>query len=160
MRSFFAPFFFVPNERTSVTVTEDERPQGTATEAATRTENSCSDHCPFLPSSCPVWYANLVHFIERNSSLIVFFVNYWYYWFIVVLKGVANSIPNTANANNTMPPWAWIGGSNEVDKLPSYGTMGVASPLNYPGARILSTMATDRKGNLFLFGGVNTDNCQ
>jgi len=60
--------------------------------------------------------------------------------------------------------WTWEGGSS-VDLQPSrargvggtYGTMGVASPSNYPGSRNSATSWTDGQGNFWLFGGEGFD---
>ena len=49
--------------------------------------------------------------------------------------------------------WTWIAGSNTVSQPGSYGTKGVASPSNAPGARHGSVWWTDASGSLWLFGG-------
>lgn len=49
--------------------------------------------------------------------------------------------------------WQWMKGSPTAALFGSYGTMGVASPDNYPGARYGATSWTDHAGNLWLFGG-------
>ena len=48
--------------------------------------------------------------------------------------------------------WTWIGGSQGIS-LGTYGTMGTASPTNFPGSRTRSTVWTDNSGRLWVFGG-------
>jgi N-acetylneuraminic acid mutarotase len=55
--------------------------------------------------------------------------------------------------NPTAKTWTWVSGSNTTDALPVYGTLGVASTSNVPGARMGSVSWTDGSGNLWLFGG-------
>ncbi len=47
----------------------------------------------------------------------------------------------------------WVSGSNTTDQAGVYGTKGVPSPSNVPGARDRSVSWTDTDGNLWLFGG-------
>ena len=49
--------------------------------------------------------------------------------------------------------WMWVNGDNAMNIRPSYGTKGIASTLNNPGARDFSVGSTDELGNLVLFGG-------
>ena len=49
--------------------------------------------------------------------------------------------------------WTWVSGSSSQDQSGSYGTRGVASPSNVPGARYDSVSWLDPRGNLWLFGG-------
>jgi N-acetylneuraminic acid mutarotase len=50
--------------------------------------------------------------------------------------------------------WTWVGGSNVYNVLGVYGTQGVASAANVPGARVNAASWTDANGNFWLFGGV------
>ncbi len=50
-------------------------------------------------------------------------------------------------------PWTWMKGDNTVNQFGTYGTQGVASVNNKPGARNNSTTWRDTTGNLWLFGG-------
>jgi len=50
--------------------------------------------------------------------------------------------------------WTWIAGS-QAAAAPVYGTKGQAASTNTPGARSVAAMASDSKGNLWLFGGVH-----
>ena len=49
--------------------------------------------------------------------------------------------------------WTWVSGSNAIDANGIYGTLGVPSTGNVPGAREGSVAWTDKSGNLWLFGG-------
>jgi N-acetylneuraminic acid mutarotase len=53
--------------------------------------------------------------------------------------------------------WAWISGSASVSQIGLYGTEGVPSPNNVPGARSGSPAFTDAAGGLWLFGGYGMD---
>lgn len=50
-------------------------------------------------------------------------------------------------------PWTWVKGDNIVDQPGIYGTLGVTTSSNKPGARVFSTTWKDSNGNLWLFGG-------
>jgi N-acetylneuraminic acid mutarotase len=56
--------------------------------------------------------------------------------------------------------WTWVTGSNLVQAFSVYGTLGVASPTNVPGARDIGATWTDNNGNFWLFGGVGADSHQ
>lgn len=51
--------------------------------------------------------------------------------------------------------WTWISGSNTVNQAGVYGTKGVASSRNVPGARLSSLIWADGEGKLWLYGGSN-----
>jgi len=53
--------------------------------------------------------------------------------------------------------WTWVSGANTIDQKGAYGTKGVASSSNVPGARDSSVHWTDASGNLWLFGGYGLD---
>ena len=55
--------------------------------------------------------------------------------------------PSTANQ------WTWEGGSSATGASGVYGTVGVPSSGNVPGARDSSVSWTDSSGNFWLFGG-------
>jgi N-acetylneuraminic acid mutarotase len=61
----------------------------------------------------------------------------------------ASPTPNPIASN----VWTWVGGSNSVNAQGFYGTQGVASASNVPGARFQSMRWIDVSGNLWLFGG-------
>jgi len=53
--------------------------------------------------------------------------------------------------------WIWVGGSNGYNQAGNYGTQGVASPSNIPGARFAAVSWKDATGNFWLFGGTGLD---
>jgi len=53
--------------------------------------------------------------------------------------------------------WTWVGGANTTDAAGTYGTLGIGSTANVPGARFWATSWTDNTGNLWLFGGQGRD---
>jgi hypothetical protein len=53
--------------------------------------------------------------------------------------------------------WTWVGGSSSTNQPGTYGTLGVASASNVPGARQQAASWTDTSGNLWLFGGDGLD---
>jgi N-acetylneuraminic acid mutarotase len=53
--------------------------------------------------------------------------------------------------------WTWIGGSNTVNQVGTYGTQGTANPANIPGARSNAVGWSDAAGNVWLFGGYGID---
>jgi N-acetylneuraminic acid mutarotase len=53
--------------------------------------------------------------------------------------------------------WTWMSGGNSVDQPGVYGTKGVTSVANVPGAREAAVAWTDTSGNLWLFGGGGYD---
>jgi N-acetylneuraminic acid mutarotase len=55
--------------------------------------------------------------------------------------------------NPTTNQWTWVRGSNAPNQIGTYGTQGVASPSNEPGAREFTMFWTDASGNFWLFGG-------
>jgi N-acetylneuraminic acid mutarotase len=56
--------------------------------------------------------------------------------------------------NQTTNMWAWMGGSQAINSLGNYGTMGVPSATNIPGGRYSAFSMIDNYGNLWLFGGI------
>ncbi len=57
------------------------------------------------------------------------------------------------NLNIYCQDWTWMKGANVINQTPSYGTLGIASNLNDPGARTSSSSWTDASGNFWLLGG-------
>jgi N-acetylneuraminic acid mutarotase len=53
--------------------------------------------------------------------------------------------------------WTWEGGVSAVNASAIYGTQGVASSSNVPGARYSASTWTDASGNFWLFGGIGYD---
>jgi len=59
--------------------------------------------------------------------------------------------------NPTSGTWEWVSGSNSINASGVYGTQGVASSANIPGARYGDISWTNASGNLWLFGGYGND---
>lgn len=59
--------------------------------------------------------------------------------------------------NIALGQWVWIHGGNSINGAPSYGNVGVSSPTNVPGARVLSFKWVDKNGNFWMFGGNGYD---
>jgi N-acetylneuraminic acid mutarotase len=57
--------------------------------------------------------------------------------------------------NVSSSEWNWMGGSDSVGATGNYGTRGVGSVDNIPGARDAATTWIDSNDNLWLFGGLN-----
>ncbi len=53
--------------------------------------------------------------------------------------------------------WIWMGGSSSTGQSGSYGTQGVSSPANHPGARVAATTWVDNDGHLWLYAGYGYD---
>jgi N-acetylneuraminic acid mutarotase len=49
--------------------------------------------------------------------------------------------------------WVWQAGSENAATPGTYGTLGVASTANFPGARFLANIWVDENGKLWMFGG-------
>jgi hypothetical protein len=64
-------------------------------------------------------------------------------------------VSNTQSTNSGQ--WTWMSGSNSQDVRGVYGSKGIASSSNVPGARSRAVSWTDNAGNLWLFGGNGFD---
>lgn len=53
--------------------------------------------------------------------------------------------------------WTWMGGSNLANQKGVYGTLGIPSPNNMPGAKENAVAWTDASGDAWLFGGSGYD---
>jgi hypothetical protein len=53
--------------------------------------------------------------------------------------------------------WTWVSGSDLVDGIGVYGSQGVASSTNVPGARFDGVGWSDSQGNFWIFGGGSSD---
>jgi hypothetical protein len=56
--------------------------------------------------------------------------------------------------------WTWVSGSNLAGQSGAYGTQGIASPGNVPGARTQGAAWIDASDNLWLFGGYDFDGAE
>lgn len=59
--------------------------------------------------------------------------------------------------SNTTNQWTWIAGENTANQIGVYGSIGIESATNIPGARRMSISWKDNSGNLWLFGGNGYD---
>jgi hypothetical protein len=69
----------------------------------------------------------------------------------------ANSLNDLWKYTPSAGTWEWVTGSNQTNAAGVYGTQGVPSANNTPGARFGATSWTDHSGNLWLFGGGYND---
>jgi hypothetical protein len=53
--------------------------------------------------------------------------------------------------------WAWLKGSQAIDQVGTYGTLGTPAPDNTPAGRQYPATWTDTSGDLWLFGGYGYD---
>ena len=53
--------------------------------------------------------------------------------------------------------WTWMGGSNLIEAAGVYGTLGVESATNQPGARWGAVAFQFYSGSLYMFGGYGVD---
>jgi N-acetylneuraminic acid mutarotase len=84
--------------------------------------------------------------------------NYGYLW---LLGGLGYDIRGTKGPLNDLwkfngSVWEWVSGSNTMSQSGTYGTEGVASSLNTPGARTYSISCNDTN-SLWLFAGSGFD---
>lgn len=67
-----------------------------------------------------------------------------------VTKGNLNDLWSYDPSSNS---WTWLTGSSTVNGVATYGTLGVPSSLNTPGARSGAAVVQDGTSNTVLFGG-------
>ena len=72
-------------------------------------------------------------------------------------NGVLGYLNDLWKYNKTDKEWIWVSGSDIINQNGVYGTMGVPSSGNVPGARINSVTWIDASGNLWLYGGQGRD---
>lgn len=74
---------------------------------------------------------------------------------IILLKLSTGGLNDLWYYNVSSSEWNWMGGSDSVGATGNYGTRGVGSVDNIPGARDAATTWIDSNDNLWLFGGLN-----
>lgn len=83
--------------------------------------------------------------------------NFW------VFGGEVGPTPGSSDLNDLWKyspatnEWTWVSGTASFNSPGVYGTKGVASTGNTPGARTASVSWVDKSGNLWLFGGYSGD---
>ena len=79
------------------------------------------------------------------------------FWVFGGLGGF-NSYNDLWKFNPASNDWAWMNGDTIPDQAGVYGTLGVSSPQNKPGARGYGSLTwVDNNGNFWLFGGTGYD---
>ena len=68
------------------------------------------------------------------------------------MKGLLNDLWKYSNGE-----WTWISGNNTDNVAGVYGTQGVSSNSNYPGARYSMAFGIDSSGSIWMFGGLGYD---
>ena len=71
---------------------------------------------------------------------------------LTYIKGYLNDLWKYSNNE-----WTWISGNNTRNASGIYGTKGISSPFNYPGARGNAVGGIDSSGSFWLFGGYGYD---
>ncbi|MDR3676177.1 MAG: hypothetical protein P4N24_11855 [Acidobacteriota bacterium] len=71
--------------------------------------------------------------------------------------GGMNSSGGTPSPTPIHNEWTWESGASTLNQAGVYGTQGVPSPSDTPGARVSPCSWTDVAGNFWLFGGYATE---
>jgi N-acetylneuraminic acid mutarotase len=75
---------------------------------------------------------------------------------LLVLSACSGSSPAPTPAGGANE-WTWVNGADVIGQSGTYGTLGIASPSNVPGAREQAVAWTDASGNFWLFSGNGFD---
>jgi hypothetical protein len=73
------------------------------------------------------------------------------------LNGTIDYFSDLWEFSTVSKEWTWMNGSNVLNQIGSYGTLGTAASGNTPGARSDLFSWTDPSGNFWLFGGFGYD---
>ena len=68
---------------------------------------------------------------------------------------LATLVSVTSLLNAQVNEFTWVNGNTSINQAPVYGTQGVPSVTNSPGARESAMTWTDGSGNFWLFGGID-----
>jgi len=80
--------------------------------------------------------------------------NFWMYGGFNNVGGPYHTFGDLWKFDVASNNWTWMSGSNLPNQLPVYGTQGIPSPANSPGARMESACTwVDDNNHLWLFGG-------
>ncbi|MGB3948193.1 MAG: kelch repeat-containing protein [Bacteroidia bacterium] len=90
---------------------------------------------------------NAYTWVDNNNNLWLFGGNGY------AVGGGLNYLNDLWKYSITTGQWTWVSGSNTANSSATYGTVGVASANNIPGARYGGNTWKDSAGNLWLFGG-------
>jgi len=108
------------------------------------------------PNNVPPPRDSAVSWTDSNGNL-------WLFGGEGFTSGSTNGMFNDLwEFNTTTKEWTWISGSNTINASGVYGTLGIASASNVPGARGsvgggAALSWKDASGNLWLFGGSGTN---
>lgn len=103
------------------------------------------------PSNVPGARYQSIYWIDANGKLWLF----GGYGFAT--SGNYGLLNDLWNYNPITLAWTWVSGSNTPDQVAVYGTKGIATPTNIPGARKQAVSWIDSSGRLWLYGGVSMD---
>ncbi len=79
--------------------------------------------------------------------------NLWLFGGQGYAAGTYGSLNDLWKYNSSTNEWTWMKGENTIQQYGIYGTRGISSTSNKPGARVNSASWSDASGNLWLFGG-------
>ena len=79
------------------------------------------------------------------------------FWLVGGYQNSRNTFADVWIYDNTTNQWVWMQGPNTLDARGVYGTLGVADPLNQPGARFTPSTWVTLNGALWMFGGGGVD---
>jgi N-acetylneuraminic acid mutarotase len=98
--------------------------------------------------------------MKKLSSL------YLFYWILTLnimlitliscsgMRGTSGvAVTESGQLNSILGKWTWVSGDSKTDQRGVYGTQGVATAENKPGALTGAVSWIDRADNLWLFGG-------
>ncbi|HYV90596.1 MAG TPA: kelch repeat-containing protein [Chitinophagales bacterium] len=74
-------------------------------------------------------------------------------WFFGGFDGYASYRDDVWMYDISTNEWTWMGGSNGQGQIPNWGTQGIFSAANTPGARLAYAHWKDADDNLWTFGG-------
>ena len=80
--------------------------------------------------------------------------NLWLFGGIGWSSNAAGMLNDLWKYNPSTNMWTWVSGSDTFNAIGVYGTKGVAAASNVPGARERAISWADKKGNLWLYGGL------
>lgn len=82
--------------------------------------------------------------------------NLWLFggWGFITTSGLQGSLNDLWEFNPSTKEWTWMSGGDTTSALGIYGSQGVASSGNMPGARYSAVSWTDSSGDFWLFGGI------
>lgn len=77
-------------------------------------------------------------------------------WFYGGMSSGGPYIGDMWRYNISSDEWTWMKGDTTVNAMPVYGSIGVSSPTNFPGARMCYTRFKDLNNDFWIFGGTSS----